>query len=154
MRADGAASAGSVASASRWAILIALPILAIVLSAQGTRSVWEGVYTEEQAKRGEALYFERCVRCHGATYMGGTDGAGPLLGPTFNGNWNGVPLDQMLDRVRSTMPMDQPATLSRQQTADALAFILSINKIPAGKTELPRQAEMLGLIQFKASKTP
>jgi S-disulfanyl-L-cysteine oxidoreductase SoxD len=138
---------------------IALTILAIaaaaaagVIRAQDPRSVWDGVYTEEQAKRGEGLYFERCVRCHGPSYMGGTDGAGPLTGPTFNGNWNGVPLDQMLDRVRLTMPMDKPATLSRQQTADALAFIFSVNKIPAGKDELPRQAEMLNLILFKASK--
>ena len=58
----------------------------------------------------------------------------------------------MLDRVRATMPQDKPATLSRQQTADALAFIFSANKIPAGKAELPRQAEMLTLIQFKSSK--
>ena len=64
----------------------------------------------------------------------------------------GVPLDQMLDRVRSTMPMDKPMTLSRQQVADSLAFIFSINKIPAGKVELSRQAEMLGLIQYKASR--
>ena len=133
------------------AILI-LAALSLAVAAQETRSVWDGVYTEEQAKRGENLYFERCIRCHGPSYMGGTDGAGPLIGPTFNGNWNNVPLDQMLDRVRLTMPMDKPATLSRQQTADALAFILSINKIPAGKTELPRQAEMLNLIQYKAAK--
>ena len=125
--------------------------LAAALAAQA-RSVWDGVYTEEQAKRGEAIYAERCVRCHGPSYMGGTDGAGALVGPTFNGNWNNVPLDQMLDRVRLTMPQDKPASLSRQQTADALAFILSINKIPAGKTELPRQAEMLNLIQYRASK--
>jgi len=124
---------------------------AIALRAQA-RSVWDGVYTEEQARRGEALYFERCVRCHGPSYMGGTDGAGALIGPTFNGNWNNVPLDQMLDRVRLTMPQDKPASLSRQQTADALAFLLSINKMPAGKIELPRQAEMLNLIQYKASK--
>jgi mono/diheme cytochrome c family protein len=124
----------------------------VMLKAQEVRSVWTGVYTDAQAKRGEELYFERCVRCHGATFMGGTDGAGPLLGPTFNGNWNGVPLDQMLDRVRATMPQDKPATLSRQQVADALSFIFSINKIPAGKDELPRQAEMLNLIQYKASK--
>ena len=58
----------------------------------------------------------------------------------------------MLDRVRLTMPQDKPASLSRQQTADALAFLLSINKMPAGKIELPRQAEMLNLIQYKASK--
>jgi mono/diheme cytochrome c family protein len=150
----------SVASAFRRKIRIrrailalsALPLLVMVADAQETRSVWTGVYTEAQAKRGEELYFERCVRCHGATFMGGSDGAGALIGPTFNGNWNGVPLDQMLDRVRATMPQDKPATLSRQQVADALSFIFSINKIPAGKEELPRQAEMLNLIQYKASK--
>jgi mono/diheme cytochrome c family protein len=132
--------------------LIVVAVALAAAAAQETRSVWDGVYTEEQAKRGEAIYVERCARCHGPTYMGGTDGAGALTGPTFNGNWNNVPLDQMLDRVRLTMPMDKPASLSRQQTADAIAFILSINKIPAGKTELPRQAEMLNLIQYKAAK--
>ena len=124
------------------------------LRAQETRSIWDGVYTEAQAKRGEAIYFERCGRCHGPALMGGTDGAGPLTGPTFNGNWNGVLLGQMLDRVRTTMPLDKPMTLSRQQVADVLTFIFSVNKVPAGKEELPRQAEMLNLIQFKASKIP
>jgi len=122
--------------------------------AQDVRSVWEGVYTEAQAERGKALYFERCVRCHGPMLQGGTDGAGPLTGPTFNANWNGVPLGQMLDRVRTTMPLDKPMTLSRQQVADVLTFIFSVNKVPAGKEELPRQAEMLNMIQFKASKIP
>jgi mono/diheme cytochrome c family protein len=133
-------------------VALALAAALVVVAAQEIRSVWEGVYTEEQAKRGEALYLDRCVRCHGPSYMGGTDGAQPLIGSTFNGNWNNVTLDQMLDRVRLTMPQDKPATMSRQQTADAIAFLLSINKIPAGKTELPREAEMLALIQFKASK--
>jgi len=138
---------------ARVIALAALSLCTSALYAQDqAKSVWDGVYTEEQARRGEALYAERCVRCHGATYMGGTDGATALVGPTFNGNWNNVPLDQMLDRLRLTMPMDKPASLSRQQTADALAFILSINKIPAGKTELPRQAEILNQITYKASK--
>jgi cytochrome c len=120
------------------------------LRAQGTRTVWDCVYTEAQAKRGEAIYFERCIRCHGETLMGGTDGAGALIGEKFNGNWNGVPLDQMIDRVRASMPLDKPMTLSRQQTVDVMTFVFSANKIPAGKTELPRQAEMLTLIQYKA----
>ncbi len=133
-------------------VIVAGAAAAGVARSQDTRSVWDGVYTEAQAKRGEALYFERCVRCHGPSLMGGTDGAGPLTGPTFNGNWNGVPLGAMLDRVRTTMPMDKPGTLSRQQTADALTYIFSVNKMPAGTVELPRQAEMLNLIQFRASK--
>ena len=156
MRADRAASAraGRVASAFRRKILIAvsgLPLLVVILSAQETRTVWDGVYTEEQAKRGETIYQEHCVRCHGPKLLGGNE-VGALTGPVFNGNWNGVPLSQMLDRVRVTMPLDKPSTMSRQQIADVLSYIFNFNKIPAGKTELPRQAEMLNLILFQAPK--
>ncbi len=134
-----------------YSLLTGTLVAAIVAGSQ-TRSVWDGVYTEAQAKRGEAIYAERCVRCHGATMMGGTDGAGALIGEKFNGNWNGVPLDQMIDRVRASMPLDKPMTLSRQQTVDVISYIFSANKIPPGAAELPRQAEMLSLIQYKASK--
>ena len=123
-----------------------------VVRAQPSRTIWDGVYTEAQAKRGEAIYFDRCVRCHGPQLMGGNDGAGPLIGATFNGNWNGVPLGQMVDRMRATMPLDQPNTLSRQQTADVLTYILQANKVPAGKTELPRQIDILNTIAFRAAK--
>jgi mono/diheme cytochrome c family protein len=137
------------------AVIVVAGVSALgALGAQATRSVWDGVYTEAQAKRGEDLYFERCVRCHGPTLMGGTDGAGPLTGATFNGNWNGVALGDMVDRMRMSMPLDKPASLSRQQTADVLTYILSVNKFPAGKEELPRTAEILNQIQFKASKNP
>jgi mono/diheme cytochrome c family protein len=134
--------------------IVAAAAAAAVSRAQETRTIWDGVYTDAQAKRGEELYFERCVRCHGPALMGGTDGAGPLVGATFKGNWNGVPLGAMVDRMRMTMPLDKPETLSRQQTADVLTYILSVNKVPAGKAELPRQTEILNLIQFKADKTP
>ena len=120
--------------------------------AQPPRTIWDGVYTEAQAKRGEAVYFNTCVRCHGPQLQGGNDGAGPLIGPTFNGNWNGVPLGQMVDRMRATMPQDKPNTLTRQQTTDVLSYILSVNKLPPGKTELPRQVDMLNSIVFKATK--
>jgi mono/diheme cytochrome c family protein len=132
-------------------IAFAVELAASALHAQAPRSVWDGVYTDEQAKRGGELYAERCVHCHGPT-LGGIDSAAALTGPTFNGNWNGVTLDLMLERVRSTMPVDKPASLSRQQTADLLAYVFSVNKFPSGKTELPRQAEMLNQIQFKATK--
>ena len=138
--------------ATVFVALLCAGLAGAAVGAQATRTVWDGVYTEEQAKRGAALYFERCVHCHGATLGGAVDGAASLTGATFSGNWNGVTLDLMLDRVRTTMPVDKPSSLSRQQTADLLAFLFSANKFPTGKTELPRQAEMLSLIQFKASK--
>lgn len=141
---------------NRSAILLGALLGAAVfvsgVRAQPSRTIWDGVYTEAQAKRGEAVYFDTCVRCHGPSLMGGNDGAGPLIGPTFNGNWSGVPLGQMADRMRATMPLDTPSTLTRQQTADVLTYILSVNKVPAGKTELPRQVDILNTITYKATK--
>ena len=136
-------------------MLIALAIVAMVAipgAQEVSRSVWDGVYTDAQADRGKAIYLTHCVKCHGPTLMGGGAGAGPLQGAVFSSNWNGVPLGAMLDRVRTTMPQDKPMTLSRQQIADVLAYVFSVNKFPPGKTELSRQTEILNTIAFKATK--
>ena len=115
------------------------------------RSVWDGVYTEEQAKRGEAAYQKQCAACHGDT-LAGRESAPPLTGGAFMANWNGLTLGDLFERVRKTMPQNAPGKLSRQQNADILAFVLSFNKFPAGKTELYRQTEMLKEIRFEAAK--
>ena len=116
------------------------------------RTTWDGVYTEEQANRGEALYKDHCIRCHGATLQGNGEGALPLTGATFGATWNGVTLGAMMERVRLSMPQDKPATMSRQQIADLLAFILRSNKYPAGETELAKQTDILNAITFKVEK--
>jgi mono/diheme cytochrome c family protein len=115
------------------------------------RSVWDGVYTEEQAKRGEALYEKQCSACHGDK-LAGRESAPPLTGGAFLSNWNGLPLSDLFERVRKTMPQNAPGKLTKQQNADILAYVLSFNKFPAGKTELHRQAEMLKEIRFDWKK--
>jgi cytochrome c len=115
------------------------------------RSVWDGVYTEEQAKRGELVYTEMCAVCHGAAMTGG-EMAGPLNGPIFTSNWNGVTVADLFDRIRTTMPLDRPGVLTRQQNADVLAYMFHANKFPAGKTELANRSEMLKQIMFTATK--
>lgn len=116
-----------------------------------TRSVWDGVYTDEQAKRGEPVYQKECGACHGDQLTGG-ESAPPLSGGAFLANWNGLTLADLFDRIRKTMPQTTPGKLTRQQYADLLAFMLSVNKFPAGKTELYRQSEMLREIRFEATK--
>lgn len=139
------------------AILILAFLIAplCVLQAQApeaeSRSVWDGVYTEEQAKRGEPVYSKECASCHGAALTGG-ESAPPLTGGVFLANWNGLTLGDLFDRIRKTMPQTNPGRLTRQQDADILAFILSANKFPAGKTELYRQSEMLKEIRFDSAK--
>ena len=116
-----------------------------------SRSVWDGVYTEEQAKRGETVYKKECGSCHGEMLTGG-ESAPPLTGGAFQANWNGLTLGDLFDRIRKTMPQSKPGSLTRQQDSDVLAFMLSINKFPAGKTELYRQSEMLKEIRFETKK--
>jgi mono/diheme cytochrome c family protein len=116
-----------------------------------SRSVWDGVYTEDQAKRGEAIYRKECAACHGAMLTGG-ESAPPLTGGPFLANWNGLTMGDLFDRIRKTMPQTNPGRLTRQQDADILAFMLSVNKFPSGKTELYRQSEMLKEIRFESAK--
>ncbi len=122
-----------------------------VRAQETTRSVWDGVYTEAQARRGEAVYRLSCASCHAVT-LEGIETAGPLTGARFTANWNGVTVGDLLERVKISMPNDRPGTLSRQQVADVLAYVFSVNRFPAGKAELARQTELLKLIKFEATR--
>jgi mono/diheme cytochrome c family protein len=119
------------------------------LSAQPppSASAWDGVYTDEQASRGDALYLKVCVSCHGPTLEGGEMAPG-LADGAFKANWNGLTMGDLYDRIHESMPPDDPGRLSRQETADVLARLLSANKFPAGEKELPGRPEMLRLILF------
>jgi hypothetical protein len=75
-----------------------------------------------------------------------------LAGGTFNSNWTGLTLADLVDRIRVSMPQNNPGSLSRQQCADILAFMLSAGNFPAGATELPRESELLKQIAFEGTK--
>jgi mono/diheme cytochrome c family protein len=109
------------------------------------------VYTPDQAKRGDALYRQQCASCHGTALTGG-ESAPPLAGGEFLSNWNGLTVGDLFERIRISMPADRPGKLTREQNADILAFILSMNQFPSGKTELERQTEVLKQIRVEAAK--
>ena len=99
-------------------------------------SVLTGAYTDEQAKRGEAVSNKLCVSCHGPDLSGGE--AGPtLVGAEFLATWASLTAAAFYDRVHATMPADAPGTMTPQQTSDVTAYVLKLNKYPAGSTELP-----------------
>src|SRR6202007_412141 len=66
--------------------------------------------------------------------------------------WNGLTVGDLFDRIRKTMPQGSPGKLTKQQDADVLAYLLSFNKFPAGKTELQKQVEFLKEIRFEITK--
>ena len=122
-----------------------------VLAAFAGADVWSGVFTEAQAKRGEAFYAEKCASCH-APDLSGIDQAPPLTGGDFTSEWNDLSINDLFERVRISMPADKPGTLERQQVADVLAFILQKNDLPTGQAELPIDADTLKAVKFLAKK--
>ena len=122
-----------------------------ILRAQTPRSIWDGVYTAEQAKRGAALYIQYCSSCHGEN-LAGDDEVPPLVGDNFLSNWNGLTVGDLFDRIRVTMPFNKPQSLNREMNAGILAHILSVNKFPAGETELPGQTEVLKQLRIEPAK--
>ncbi len=136
----------------RWHAGAALAVGCVLLwSAPRVRSVWDGVYTEEQAGRGKTVYNRECASCHGDALMGGEE-APPLAGDAFLADWNGLTVGDLFDRIRRSMPQDNPGRLSRQQDTDILAYMLAANRFPAGKTELESQGAALKQIRFEAAK--
>jgi quinoprotein glucose dehydrogenase len=116
-----------------------------------TKSVWDGVYTGEQAKRGQAAYGTQCASCHGDT-LGGGESAPPLAGVEFLSNWNGLTVGDLFDRTRSSMPANKPGSLSRETASDIIAYMLSANQFPAGKAEMAKMGEVLKDIRIDAQK--
>ena len=139
---------------ARTAFLAVAAVLTIgwsyaVVNAQD-KTVWDGVYTEAQATRGEALWSERCAKCHGPDLNGGD--APSLVGSEFGGNWDDLSLGDLADRIRVSMPQDNPQSLTREQVTDLISLILKTNRVPAGTTDLPSQSENLRMIKYKANK--
>ncbi|HEY6394974.1 MAG TPA: cytochrome c, partial [Candidatus Binataceae bacterium] len=134
------------------ALIAAAGIVAVVALAQDTnRSVWDGVFTDDQAKQGQALYNAECASCHGDQLNGG-EMAPPLAGGEFMSNWNGLTVGDLFERIRTGMPPGTPSKVSRESKTLIVTYILAYNKFPSGKTELPSQTESMKQIKLEASK--
>jgi mono/diheme cytochrome c family protein len=115
-----------------------------------TKTTWDGVYSKDQAMKGEAIYNEKCQKCHGADASGAD--APSLADSGFAGDWDGLTVQQLFDRTRSSMPQDAPQSLGREETASLIAYLLSKNNFPAGAADLSERGEMLGIIKYVATK--
>ena len=116
-------------------------------AAQATRTLQDGVFSDAQATRGQALYKQRCAGCHGADLAGGAQ-APPLEGAAFRFKWRQEPLSALFIKIRYTMPPDAPpnaptnvppaadaAKLDAEQSADLVAHVLKSNRFPSGKSD-------------------
>ena len=133
-------------------IKAALCLLALPALASAAPSVWDGVYTAEQAARGKKFFTVNCVDCHGEDLKTEDDKTKPIAGKEFIARWDGKTLGKLLDNTKRSMPPDTPNSLSRKETADVIAYVLSMNDIPAGKTELDAAAPLVKEIVISPKK--
>jgi mono/diheme cytochrome c family protein len=134
---------------NRWIASAVVLLIALCTSAIGQDrvTVWDRVYTAEQADRGEKLYADTCAQCHGDG-LSGIEAAPPLTGPVFYDKWEGETAQALFDRMR-TMPPEKPGALTRPQTADVLAHMLRVGGYPAGDTPLDSTAGALARITMR-----
>ena len=112
------------------------------LAAQDQTTIWNGVYTDDQATRGQLVYEQECAQCHLDDLMG--DGIAPaLIGSSFFFRWSDLSVGDMYVAIRTTMPQGAPASLSPAGYADISAYLLQMNKVPGGDTELPTDMDDL-----------
>jgi mono/diheme cytochrome c family protein len=113
------------------------------------RTASEGVYSEEQARRGQDLFKAQCASCHGAALNGSV--GPPLAGADFVRGWGSQPLADLADKIQHTMPATAPGTLTRSQAVSLVAHILQVNKFPAGRAELSVDDAVLKAVAFPAA---
>jgi len=120
-----------------------------------TRSVRDGVFTAEQARRGEIAYTGPCDRCHGYKLDGASDDpdmlpAPPVAGPKFLRKWSGRSLAALFEYLRTTMPANNPGYLSDAEVADIVAYMLAVSGMPAGDGALRPELDALASVVIEA----
>ena len=114
-------------------MLSTLPLLSLLFFQAAPKTVWDGVYTQTQAARGEAAYAQACSRCHRDDLSGYNS---VLLGGRFMDRWREDSLNSFFQNVRKTMPRDAPASLSDGAYLDIVAYVLRKNEFPSGASDL------------------
>ena len=111
-------------------------------------SVADGVYSADQAKRGQAKYSQVCSNCHQAD-LSGSDQAPALVGGDFVDRWDGQSVTDLADRIRTSMPADDVGSLTTPMSIDIVAYVLQSNGFPAGAEEMKADRAALKTIMIK-----
>jgi alcohol dehydrogenase (cytochrome c) len=140
------------------AVAVAVPVTAVLTEPAAAQvSIWSGVYTQAQNKRGEELHSGACAQCHGLQLNGAGQPDQPpspaIARAGFLRKWNGKTVAELFTYVRKMMPTDNPGTLTDQQAIDAIAHMFAVSNIPAGDKELPPDPKVLeGIVMGEKPK--
>jgi mono/diheme cytochrome c family protein len=136
------------AAGAALSMLLLLGALAADAQDVSGPSIWSGVFTAPQAKRGDEAYQSSCSGCHGSDLHATDPEAVDLTGPAFRAKWNGKTLEERFETIRDTMPLGNANSLGDKTYMDILAFILQFNDVPPGNQELvPGTAKVIVFVQ-------
>jgi mono/diheme cytochrome c family protein len=116
-------------------------------ASNAANSVWGGVYTLAQAEKGEASFRQQCASCHGRELEGLEDFCTPpLAGAEFWKRWGGQSVGSLYERIQTTMPENKKGSLSGDEYAAIVSFVLKANELPPGEKDLPSELATLNRI--------
>ena len=122
-------------------LLMAAGIVSTGAASPTPTSTRKGVYTDGQAEAGAQLYAVRCAMCHGKMLEGTFETPG--LQGKFIANWSRAPLSDLYDYLGRAMPQFAPGSLTPDENAKLIAFLLRANALPAGPAPLPASSAAL-----------
>jgi mono/diheme cytochrome c family protein len=138
---------------SRIIVGFTLAVAALSMGASAAdpaKTTASGVYSAAQAVEGAELYQGSCASCHGAA-LGGSMEVPPLQGK-FVANWAGAPASELFDYISRAMPLYAPGSLSPEDNAKIVAYLLKANGMPAGNVPLPSDMATLGRIKVDVAR--
>ena len=104
-----------------------------------TSTIWSGVDSSVQAKRGLLEYARSCEHCHGSNLIGNpTDEVPSLVADGFMFHWKGRTVQDLYARLSKSMPSDAPGSLDAGTYLDLVAYLLEANGFPSGPQDLDR----------------
>jgi quinoprotein glucose dehydrogenase len=121
-----------------------------IAQGQEAKSTAAGVFSNEQAKRGEAAYSANCVTCHGEELRSADREVPHLSDKGFKFSWIGKTVAEKYELIRNTMPPKAEHSLSDQVYLDIVTYVLKFNNVPSGNQELKPNLETLKQITIAA----
>ena len=143
--------ATAVAIATCLPGIVVLQALTIHQTQGASRSTRDGVFSAAQLTRGETVYQLECARCHAPNLSGG-ESSPALTGSEFMMTYEGLTVNDLFERVRTSMPQESPGRLSRHQYVDVVAFVLGKNGHPTGLDDLSPDATALRQVRIEPLK--
>ena len=113
----------------------------------------EAAYSRAQASEGQQVYQMKCTACHLDSLAGGTNESPPLRGKHFLSNWDHKPLRALYSRIITTMPSNDPGSLTEKQTLAVLAYLLEQNGFPLSNDGGFESADSLNNVELSAPQS-